>query len=1180
MSSAPGLLDPLQVPLSGVQLIEASAGTGKTYTIATLYLRLLIESALEVDRILVVTFTNAATEELRGRVRGRIREALAALAGGTSPPAGSPLSTLLSRGGNPGRLCERLHDALIRLDESAVFTIHGFCQRMLQENAFESGALFEAELLGSDTEIRRAVSEDFWRLHFQSAALARVEWARQRWASPTDLLTHLSALLSQPGAPVAPDDAGAVDELEQEMRLAYDALGEAWRQGRAEVLAVLGGAPGLRRAADSYRPDRIVEAAGELDRWLSDGFSLVVPAGSIMFTRAKLEGSLKKGGAAPEHPFFETFQAYAERARELDRRLRIGLYTAARSYFGRELATRKARDRVMAFDDLLVGLDRALSGPGGERLAGVIRRRFPVAMIDEFQDTDPVQYQIFRLLYRGQPGCGLFLIGDPKQAIYGFRGADIFTYAQARRETPTTCRHTLGVNWRSASGMVEGVNRLFARADPFLFEPDIVFQPAEAAGEVDKQPLLVEGLRPAALQLWLAERSDEQGTTALISKQAAERAAVTAFASEAARLVGLGAQGRALIGAERLRAGDIAFLVRNRFEAASVRDALGAHGLASVFHTRDSVFGTPEARDLALVLQAVAQAGDDAALRAALAGDLIGLDAPRLGALAADEGLWEGRLEQFREYLRLWQTLGFMPMWLRLLHGEGIPRRLLAADQGERRLTNLMQLAELLQLAAQDHEGPEGLLRWLADRRADPDGDAEDQQLRLESDEALVQIVTVHKSKGLEYPVVFLPFAWSARTRPCEVPLAFHDPGAGALCFDIGSEELASHHRLAERERLAEDLRLLYVAVSRARYQCHLAWGAIREAEASALGYLLHDGDLPPDDGAMRVALSALPVQAVLLVRPLRAPGPWEGTGFADKAGELEARRFDGGIDGSWRIASYSALVEGRGIAPARAEADQLAEGGLGVEPAWDQSGNGVHRFPAGTQAGLLLHDVLERLSFPDAAGPALAAEVRERLAQYGIDPAWQPVVEHLIGNVLDTALDEAGRLRLRDLDGARRRSEMVFHFPLARLSPDGLGGALGDLAHLELGTERLTFNPVRGLMKGYIDLVFEHAGRYYLADYKSNRLGVRTEDYDALALAAAMREHRYDLQYLIYAVALHRYLHQRLSGYNYARHFGGAYYLFLRGMDPQQGSRYGVFFDRPARALIERLDGLFRGRT
>jgi exodeoxyribonuclease V beta subunit len=290
-------------------------------------------------------------------------------------------------------------------------------------------------------------------------------------------------------------------------------------------------------------------------------------------------------------------------------------------------------------------------------------------------------------------------------------------------------------------------------------------------------------------------------------------------------------------------------------------------------------------------------------------------------------------------------------------------------------------------------------------------------------------------------------------------------------------------------------------------------------------------------------------------------------------SGDLRARSPNAPIDDTWRIASYSALVAGHELAGA-ADAEHLAETGLGADPAGSPVEWTPHGFPAGAQAGLFLHELLERLSFPAATAEVLGPLVETLLRQYGFDPRWRPAVERLIGRVLDTPLDELGSLRLRGIEDRRRRNEMAFHFPLESVSDAALDRVLN------VGGDRLRFGSVRGLMKGYIDLVFEHQGRYFLADYKSNRLGVRTEDYDHAAMAGAMREHRYDLQYLIYAVALHRYLAQRIADYDYERHFGGAYYLFLRGLDPEQGSRYGVFFERPDAGLIQALDALFSGAS
>ncbi|APZ44016.1 exodeoxyribonuclease V subunit beta [Acidihalobacter ferrooxydans] len=1161
-------------PLHGVQLIEASAGTGKTYTIANLYLRLVLERGLTVPEILVVTFTKAATEELRGRIRQRLIEARALLASGQARDDGD-LGTLVHRLTEPDVARQRLDEAIVRMDEAAVYTIHGFAQRMLTEHAFESGAPFEAELLGDEQALRRAATEDFWRRRFYGAPQDEVAWAAQEWGTPEDLYERMSDVLGRDAARLLPSDAGerAAALLPRWQRL-HAELRAAWvREGEAVSEALLT-SPALKR--NIYTAGGVEAALRAFAEWIaaSEPPPGVLPERIQLFTPAKLGAATKKGAEPPTASLFGLCEELADLGPRLLRAYRAALLAEAAGYVRKAVAEHKSARRLLAYDDLLARLDAVLASADGAELAMRIRARFPVAMIDEFQDTDPVQYRIFQAVYGGRDDLALFLIGDPKQAIYGFRGADIFAYLQARRDVGDGA-HTLPVNWRSGSALVAAVNRLFsASAHPFLFE-QIEFHPVRPSQQADAKPLRLDGATPAPLACWRLPAVDGKPLTT----GAAQAQVALACAHEIAGLLARARSGAALIGAEPLRAGDIAILVRNRNEAAVVREALDALGIASVFLSRDSIFSTPEAEALRRVLRAVAEPGNARALRAALATDLLGADAAELAALEQDENAWERWLTCFQRARQRWREHGFMAMFTQLLTQAAIAHRLLAARDGERRMTNLLQLGELLAVAAAERSGFEALLRWLDARIDAPDGEDEAQQLRLDSDESLVQIVTVHASKGLEYPLVFLPFPWICKpfaldkSGEARAPFLFHAADDFALCADLGSDAVAEHAAQAERERLAEDLRLLYVALTRARQRVYFSWGAVKRAPDSALARLLHPQGMPTDDAALRTDLLALNADAPLLELlklpdgPTAAPPPQTGAA-------LHARRFDGRIDAGWRVTSYSGLVADY---DARVELPDYDAFGAAEPAAALRAQRDAFAFPRGAQAGLFLHALLEKLDFPGAQGEALSDRVTEELARHGFDSGWRPAIEALVTRVLDTPLDEAG-LCLRNITRADRVDELAFYYPLAALDCAALNALLARSGPLELTGEALSFRPQHGMMKGFIDLVFRHGGRYYLADYKSNHLGDRPEDYAPALLDAAMREHRYDLQYLIYCVALHRHLRARLPDYDYARDFGGVFYLFLRGMRPADGPRLGVYRDRPEPALIAALDRLFAG--
>lgn len=1187
-------LDLFQAPLDAVNLIEASAGTGKTYTIAGLYLRLVVEAGQPVNRILVVTYTKAATEELRNRIRRRlvaVREVLVQGAEGDDF-CQRLLGQCRRLGLETGLLQRRLINAIRGFDEAAIFTIHGFCQRVLADCAFEGGVPFEAELLTDQRELLQEIVDDFWRLEFYQASPLLVAYLLDQGYSPERLLAEISPYLGKPYLHVlGPDEATDFAGAEQAFASAYGWARALWRSRRHEVMELLGNSASLN--GNQYRK-------ASMPGWfeaMTDYLDSEAPNPSLFksfhkFTARQLAASVKKAQIPPRHPFFaacdELQDAHVELAARYQAFFRQGRIRLL-AFCDEQLARRKRRLQLQSYDDLLLSLQAALASERGEELAETLRRRYSCALIDEFQDTDPVQYDIFRRLY-GDTSLPVFLVGDPKQAIYSFRGADIFTYLSARREA--TRRYTLDVNWRSSPGLIEGLNALIGRAPrPFLFET-IPFQRALAADQ-ERETLAIQGRSERPLQLWLLAGED-QG----ISKAQASALAVRATAAEIAHLLALSQNGQAHVGERPLEGGDIAVLVRTHRQGRLLREGLLRLGIPSVQRVQDNVFDSPEAQQLEWLLLAVAEPAREQRVRAALVSDLLGLSGEDLYRLIEAEQRWEERLEDFHEYHVLWREHGFMRMFMRLLLKEEVPRRLLSFRDGERRLTNLLHLAELLQTQSGHHRtGMEGLIKWLSQQRRSSAGGEEERQLRLESDEHLVNIVTVHKSKGLEYPIVFCPFLWDGGLKAAQRDaFSFHDPGDPTrVLLDLGSPQREEHLRCATKEEAAENLRLLYVALTRAKHRCYLNWGTVNEAETSALAWLLRepsrdfDNMIEPKNnkhghvgqvgyrGLREVAdrvpralsLSPLPADTGPLYRPaLRQSTP------------AVVRQLRRTVPGGWQVGSFTALTVGR--------ADELPDHDVAVLTGGETEGvldgqRNMFAFPRGARAGICLHLLFERLDFAGYDRDRIASLVAKALEEAGFAADWTTVVAAMVEKVLAVPL-EPGGCCLREVVPGRRLNELEFYYPLAGLTPEGLRRLLQ--AHGFAGSAGLArnlafdFNPIRGYMKGFIDLVFESGGRFYLVDYKSNWLGERYECYRSDKLAEVMLRESYHLQYLIYTLALHRYLGWRLPDYDYDRHFGAVYYLFLRGIDPDLGPEYGIYRDRPARALIEALDDYLQTGT
>ncbi len=1218
-------LNALSFPLHGSQLIEASAGTGKTYTIAALYLRLVLghggdngfDRPLMPPEILVVTFTNAATEELRDRIRSRLTEAAAFFR--AQGPGDDYLTALRGEFASdqwPGR-ARQLEQAAQWMDESAIYTIHAWCQRMLRQHAFDSGSLFDLALETHEAPLLEEAACDYWRCYFYPLPVESLEalLSSLKCTTPQALLGKVRPLI---GAGLSPAD----DPFEMLARRsqAIEAARSCWA---ADFDTAVGQ---LREAADKKAFNgRIIQERwlegwiNSIDTWVHDNGPL---PDAIVFKKlscAGLQAALKSKQTAPEHPAYAAFDRLLEQPDEAE--MNAALLTHAARDIGHRFRQAKHRLAQMGFDDLLGMLEKALRKPGGEQLAAIIRGQFPVALIDEFQDTDPVQYKIFKQVYLNHDNTGLLMIGDPKQAIYAFRGADIFTYLAARRDTEDR-HYTLDTNYRSTEALIGSVNQIFSHAanhpqGAFLFGDEIPFHPVMAHGGkgtwvVDEQP--VNGLH--VWQLPQTEPVNKTGPEGYIERMA------QATASEIARLLNLAQlepprAGFAAPGDDNiapLRPADIAILVRSGTEAGSIRKALGQRMVRTVYLSeKESVFACAEALSLLHWLRACAEPEQENLLRAALATPVLNLPLARLDQFNRDEAAWEAEVDRFRRYQRVWRDRGVLPMLRMLLADFDLPARLYATTDGERAITNLLHLSEMLQTAAADLDGEHALIRWLAEQIEKPESGTDDGLLRLESDADLVRVITIHKSKGLEYPLVFLPFVCSYQDVKIPPVVTYHDD-QGRPVTEIQPNEEAKEK--VSGERLAEDVRLLYVAVTRARYACWLGVGVVGSVtkkgekttlHQTGLGHLLSAGQMITT-AEIKDRLQAMKGDCPDITLASLPDATDEAYRLDDKTIALgPARRFTDTVDRNWWISSYSSMADGahavpqvalplaaqrpepvdgaQPLAPESAAEDQLQEIAGEADTPRAPAGNAqsIHTFPRGPDPGTFLHGVLEWAA--DQGFAALARDDRRRdnqLEDYCQRRGWGewvPVMQGWLKHLLQVRLPlpgDQGTVAMASLPQEVYQAELEFMLAVHRVNTRALDQHIVEAVCPGTPRPELNQQALNGMVKGFIDLVFCHQGRYYVVDYKSNHLGDSAQAYGSAAMTAAMLEHRYDLQYVLYTLALHRLLKARLPDYDYQRHMGGVLYLFLRGVD---ASGQGVYGDKPSQTLIETLDDDFSGK-
>ncbi len=1207
--------DPMQELPPGTTLIEASAGTGKTYTITTLVLRLLLEQGLRIEEILVVTFTEAATAELQHRIRGRLRNALERFED-PSPSQDELLEALFQRVGPEGRpqALRRLRAALTSFDLAAISTIHGFCKRMLQENAFESGVLFDTELIADQEPLLRELVRDFWskRTHDLDPVFSR--YLQDRGVGPESLMS-LAWSAADPDLPVlpSPEEIQGTQLLDEDaLQHHFQAFRSQWsEQGRTLLSGLLKMRWDLQGM--DYFEDNLRSHAFAVDDYISTAVPHLPPESLRVFSRKSLLEAAA-GKSLPGTPLIDQISAYLDAVRQASQDKQTRLLRLRRDlveHIRNKLPELKETQNIQSFDDLLHGLRDSLRDPEhGQTLAKAIAKRYRAALIDEFQDTDPVQYEIFSSCF-AKSGGHLFLIGDPKQAIYAFRGADVFAYMQAVKEAGQRT-FTLNVNWRSDPSLIQAVNQLFARLEhPFVFDR-IGFQ------AVHPRPKVQDAFGGAALQIVHIPLKAAKRNKAPIPKTWLNKHLPPAVAGDIARMLDQATRGGFPMGDRDLGPGDIAVLVRTNQQAIDIEEALRKLGIPSVRQGDSSVLDSDEASQLEALMAAVLDPGDRGALRGALATEMMGYQAHQIAQLEYEEGEWDTLVQRFQGWKTLWETQSLARMFREFLEAQELQERLLKMVDGERRLTNLLHLVELLNTAAVGQcFDPISLLRWMRLERESSDtdpGGAEARKLRLESDSQAVQLVTIHKSKGLEYPVVYCPYLWDARlTGKTDETLCFHDEdAAGQRILDIGSAEFAAHRVQTDLETRAEDLRLLYVALTRARHRCILYWGPFRNHEISPLGALLHQ---PPGAGMGQAALD-LSSKSILGLNDARMRSELD-TIAAASSSRISVRGLDNGmvppfhvqgrlartlesqtpaftLDSDWRIGSFSRLAHGA-HAPYHGAPSPIVELGLDydqrtalpspeLEPKLPIT---LSTFPRGALAGTFFHQILEDLDFQNPS--ELEPLVVKNLADHGFDAHWAPLVCQALQEILKTPF--APDLALQDIPRTARLDELQFTLPVAThsgagshaLESEALAKVLEDAQDEGLPPgyasqiRSLGFPRLRGFLTGFVDLIFLHEERWYVVDYKSNHLGDGLEAYHHAKLPKAMAESHYVLQYLLYTVALHRFLQQRLPEYSYETHIGGVYYLYLKGMHPDRGHNHGCYSHRPSWVLVQGLDRLLR---
>ena len=1193
-------LDSATIPLTGRHLIEASAGTGKTYNITRIYLRLLLERELKVDEILLMTFTKDATQELRGRIDAFIRQALT---NWHEMCKSDDYFKSINDRVSYEKIEFLLKRALLFLDEAAIFTIHGFCQRALTQHAFASGLPFNANMTTNSNELVLEAAQDWYR-QFSKENSESFALLSLFWPTPNTFVSSFSKAITHRGK-VAVIDV-------QKLVLNFVKLAKQANSSIAENTDLL--AEGLIAHKKVEESEKRSNELCKLITWLTQVSNCHNDIELLNTLKQPMPDYLLNGNRHPKAFKVQLAQVLGDTkeiknqvknlAKNINKAKAYQLVRGAIYKIRAQVKQRKLQLNNLDFDDLINTLADALKTENGNELSQKLLSQYPVALVDEFQDTDPQQFSILQDVYyrnttelanNGEPSA-LYLIGDPKQAIYGFRGGDIFAYLNARSD----CDYhwLMDTNWRSSPDMINAYNQVFLHSNKAgddssvsqhasVFGYGIPYQ-AVLAGKDHCHNLNDNGDNHQALQfIHFTDGGDtqkiNQSARAILAKWCANEIVNLLSHSKESENTNISPQ-------------DIAILVRDGREASDIKEALLEANLASVFLSdRANLFHSEQAKQLIQLLAGILDPENERTYLKALTCGLLGYTASSLYKLQQNESAYQTLKFKFFDYRQQWQRQGFIAMAINLMHQHFDFTSSAMHNIKARALTNLLHLFEILQSASQKLLQPQELLYWFEQQCNEESGalnELEAEQ-RLESDGDLIRIVTQHGAKGLEYPVVFIPFA-TRHKDPLKFGnksisyIEYHDE-EGQLCLSLDGEDKAK--QAMANESYAESIRLLYVAITRAEHRCYILTTAFDKYESSPLGKTLNwpkEQDIAQSLQALvDVNTSSISLQQVSFdeIETKKITK----TQYANST-KLKASIFIGRIERDWWLSSFSALsrnLRHGGISTPDRDSDQS-------NLVSSQNNKTLLRFQLvkGAHSGNLLHDILEHSNFKKSSDDEsnLQESIKWPLVKYGDlpDGFCEADLESWLNQVVNTPLfsnKQQVDFRLCDIAIHKTLRESEFYFPMEQASVKGLEKLLTDHRNTADSVQRFkniklpNFKNLKGMMHGFIDLVFEHEGKYYVCDYKSSHLADDFNDYSDEALQINIENNYYDLQYLIYCLALHRYLKQNIENYNPDEHFGGIYYLYLRGMtDDSSHKGAGVYFRKITATELTELDNLFLG--
>ncbi|CAL4043704.1 exodeoxyribonuclease V subunit beta [Buchnera aphidicola] len=1155
-------IDIFNISLHGRKIIEASAGTGKTFTIIILYLRLLLgidnnplyTRTFSVKEILIVTFTKTMQSELRERIKKNIYNfRIDCIKEHSKDPI---FNILISQITNLKHAILLLLQAENQIDQASIFTIHGFCNHILHVHEYCSDILLKKNIIEDIYPLYYQVTCDFWRKQSNLLSKQTAKIIFQYWSTPELLLKDIFSILQLSPKIIKPTlrKKIKIDEYHEELIKIINTFKQKWLKKKENIPYLINNSNINKRI---YHKNNIFRWINKITFWANNNTENYLVPTELKYFKQSYLCEKTKTGIIPKDILFNNIDTFLKIKFSLKE---IFLFHAL-SDIPKMLKKEKKKQECLEFDDLLKLLINTLKI---NNLSKKICKKYPVALIDEFQDTNNLQYDIFKKIYKTKYNNNLLvLIGDPKQSIYSFRGASIFTYLKAKNDIKE--QYFLNQNWRASHDMNHSINLLFTQNKNPFYLPQIKFEPTYSSNKNIK--FEINGKNQSALRFFL-----KKGENICIDKY--QKWIAKQCAQSIAYWLDNGRKGQAVIKKDNkvvsLQAKDITILVRNKNESEIIKKELKNVNINSYYYSnKTSIFHTIEAKEVLWILQSILDPNNEKLLKKAMSTNILGYNINDIDNLNKKYEYWAKLIKEFNQYITIWQEKGIFNMIKNIIIDYDHKKKYDLYKKNQYNIILILQLSELLQEKSRSITTLHALVFWLENKILYSDDQSKKNYTRSYYDLDSIKIVTFYKSKGLEYNITWIPFS-TYFLKPKYYLYHSKDKLKTILNFNINSQKL----KKAQIEYLSEDIRLLYVALTRSILHCSIGIAQIKkknnftDLQNSALEYIIQSGNLCHTK-KLETSLKKLSINKCIEL--IHKDQDNKKFTFAKKKHKnIFTLHINRKINNNWSITSYSALKK---IQISKKEDKILPENFLIKKNALlNEPFYTTHSFPKGKKYGIFLHNILKKCNFKKNIDKIW---LDKELNKINLSNKWLLILEKWIIKILNTPLID-DKCSLAKLNIKKYIKELEFYLSIKNTIIDTkINSLIKYYDSISNKSPALHFNPITGMLTGSIDLVFYWKGKYYFIDYKSNWLGNSNHSYDIKKIKYHMIKNRYDIQYQLYCLALHRYLQQKIKHYRYDLHFGGTFFWFLRAID-NHSKNNGIFFTLPKKKLIKKLDEMF----